>query len=50
MDKKLAFKPQYAAAEPPTPFTGLDYLLCGIAFVLLAVASLPQIAALIAPR
>jgi hypothetical protein len=49
MDRKLFFKPQYADI-PPAPFTSVDYLLCIIAFGLLAVASLPQLAAIFAPR
>jgi hypothetical protein len=49
MDRKLFFKPHYADL-PPTPFTTLDYVLSVAAFVLLAVASLPQLAALFAPR
>jgi len=49
MDRKLFFKPQYSDL-PPVPFTRLDYLLCAVAFALLAVASLPQLASLFSPR
>ena len=34
---------------PPVPFSRLDYVLCAIAFLLMGIASNPQIASLIAP-
>jgi hypothetical protein len=46
MNRKAYLKDPYIDV-PPTPFTGWDYVLGVVAFCLLAVASLPQIAALI---
>ena len=45
MNRKAYLKDPYVDT-PPTPFTGLDYLLSAVTFVLLAVASIPEIAAL----
>jgi hypothetical protein len=49
MNRKAYLKDSYIDV-PPTPFTRWDYVLCVVAFCLIAVASLPQVAALIAPR
>jgi hypothetical protein len=35
---------------PPIPFTGWDYVLSAVAFFLIAVASVPQLASLIVHR
>jgi hypothetical protein len=47
MNRKAYLKDPWADV-PPTPFTRWDYVLCIVAFGLIAVASLPQVAALIA--
>jgi hypothetical protein len=48
---KVQFKDPYLNNSPPNPFTRWDYLLCIVAFLLLAVASVPQIASVLAgPR
>jgi hypothetical protein len=46
MNRKAYLKDPWADVTP-TPFTRLDYLLCGVAFFLIAVASVPQLASLI---
>jgi hypothetical protein len=46
MNRKAYLKDPYVDF-PPTPFTGFDYLLSAAAFFLLAIASVPQIAAMI---
>ena len=48
MNRKAYLKDPYADT-PPIPFARFDYLLCAIAFCLLSIASLPQIAGLIVP-
>jgi hypothetical protein len=47
MNRKAYLKDPYLDS-PPKPFTRWDYLLCAVVFCLLAVASVPQFAALIA--
>jgi hypothetical protein len=47
MDKKWYLKDPYADT-PPMPFVALDYVLCGIVFFLIGIASNAQIASLIA--
>jgi hypothetical protein len=49
MKAKLYLKEQYREM-PPKPFTGLDYLLCAIAYVLIGVAAVPGIASLLFGR
>jgi hypothetical protein len=46
MNRKAYLKDTYFD-NPPKPFTGLDYVLCIIAFFLVGIASVPAIAALI---
>jgi hypothetical protein len=41
--KKWYLKEPYADI-PPMPFVGLDYVLCAIAFLLIGIASNPQVA------
>jgi hypothetical protein len=48
MNRKAYLKDPYVDT-PPTPFTGFDYLLSAAAFVLLAIASIPRLAAMILP-
>jgi hypothetical protein len=47
MINRKAYSKDPWADAPPTPFTRLDYLLCGVAFLLIAVASVPQLASLL---
>jgi hypothetical protein len=47
MNKKAYLKDPYLDF-PPKPFTRWDYLLCAVVFLLLAVASVPQIASVLA--
>lgn len=47
MSRKAYLKDPYYDFRPK-PFTRLDYLLCTVVFALLAVASIPQLAAAIA--
>jgi hypothetical protein len=47
MPKKMYLKDPYADM-PPVPFVALDYLLCGIVFFLIGIASNAQIAGLVA--
>ena len=47
MNRKAYLKDPYFV-NPPNPFTGLDYVLCAVAFFLVGIASVPAIAALIA--
>jgi hypothetical protein len=49
MNRKAYLKDPYVDITP-TPFTGWDYLLGAVAFCLIAVASVPQIAALLLGR
>ena len=46
MDRKQFVKDPYADT-PPTPLSSLDFVLLLIAFFFIAVASVPQLAALI---
>jgi len=46
INRKAYLKDPWADVTPK-PFAPLDYLLCGVAFMLLAVASIPQLALLI---
>jgi hypothetical protein len=46
MVKKPYVKDRYADL-PPAPLTGWDYVLLLIAFLLIAIVSIPQVAALI---
>jgi hypothetical protein len=46
MDRKQIVKDPYAEI-PPTPLTSWDFVLLLTAFLLIAVASVPQLAALI---
>lgn len=46
MNRKAYLKDPYFV-NPPNPFTGLDYVLCAVAFFLVGIASVPAIAALI---
>jgi len=46
MDRKQLVKDPYAGILP-TPLTSLDFVLLLIAFLLIAVASVPQLAALV---
>ncbi len=46
MNRKAYLKDPYIDS-PPKPFTRWDYLLCTLVFFLLAIASVPQIPALI---
>lgn len=48
MNRKAYVKDSYFE-NPPKPFSGLDYVLCAIAFFLVGIASVQQIASLIAP-
>ena len=47
MNRKAYLKDPYFDFRPK-PFTRLDYLLCTVVFLLLAVASIPQLATVIA--
>jgi hypothetical protein len=49
MRKKEYLRNPYADFAPK-PFTGWDYVLCAVAFLLTGVACVPQIAALIVRR
>jgi len=49
MTRKAYLKDPWADVTP-MPFSRWDYLLCVVAFCLLTVASVPQVAALIAPK
>jgi hypothetical protein len=46
MDRKQYLRDRYADL-PPAPLTGWDYVLILIAFLLIAIVSVPQVAALI---
>jgi hypothetical protein len=46
MNRKAYLKDPYFD-NPPKPFTGLDYVLCAVAFLLVGIASVPAIAALV---
>lgn len=46
MNRKVYLKDPYLD-NSPEPFSGLDYVLCAIAFFLVGIASVPQIASLI---
>jgi hypothetical protein len=47
MDRKHLVKDPYADM-PPAPFAAWDYVLLLIAFVFISIASVPQLAALLA--
>ena len=46
MNRKAYLKDPYFD-DLPKPFSGLDYILCAIAFFLVGIASVPAIAVLI---
>jgi hypothetical protein len=46
MNRKVYLKDPYLD-NSPEPFRGLDYVLCAIAFFLVGIASVPEIARLI---
>jgi len=46
INRKAYLKDPWADV-PPISFTTFDYLLCGVAFLLIAVAFVPQLASLI---
>jgi|tagenome__1003787_1003787.scaffolds.fasta_scaffold20975926_1 hypothetical protein len=46
INRKAYLKDPWADVTP-VPLTRIDYILCGVAFVLIAVASVPQLASLI---
>jgi hypothetical protein len=46
MNRKAYLKDSYATT-PPTPFSGLDYVLCAIAFFLVGIAAVPALTALL---
>jgi hypothetical protein len=46
MNRKAYLKDPYFAT-PPTPFSGLDYVLCAIAFFLVGIAAVPALTALL---
>ena len=48
MNRKAYLKDPYFG-NAPKPFSGLDYVLCAIAFFLVGIASVQQIAILLAP-
>jgi hypothetical protein len=49
MHRKEYLKDPYAGLTPK-PFTGWDYVLCAVAFFLIGIASVPQIAQMIVSR